>query len=224
MRSGYTAIRTSARLAQANPGHLHADQPPPPARMDTKQSRPTTEAGWDKPQAHGWSTPSTSSKGKEKEVESNQAAAQPAQPTESTESQSSTTPSKPKSRLKARSAALQLSQSAVEQLRFLSSSRGELLRVGVKNKGCSGMSYHLEYVEKPARFDEVVEQDGVKVLVDSKALFSIIGSTMDWVDDRLSSVTLLPLYLSNNVLRSKFVFNNPNVTETCGCGESMSFS
>lgn len=108
MRSGYTAIRTSARLAQANPGHLHADQPPPPARMDTKQSRPTTEAGWDKPQAHGWSTPSTSSKGKEKEVESNQAAAQPAQPTGSTESQSSTTPSKPKSRLKARSAALQL--------------------------------------------------------------------------------------------------------------------
>ncbi|EIM20388.1 hypothetical protein WALSEDRAFT_20842, partial [Wallemia mellicola CBS 633.66] len=79
---------------------------------------------------------------------------------------------------------------------------------GVKNKGCSGMSYHLEYVDKPARFDEVVEQDGVKVLVDSKALFSIIGSTMDWVDDRLSS---------------KFVFNNPNVTETCGCGESMRF-
>lgn len=60
------------------------------------------------------------------------------------------------------------------------------MRVGVKNKGCSGMSYHLEYVDKPARFDEVVEQDGVKVLVDSKALFSIIGSTMDWVDDRLS--------------------------------------
>jgi len=47
------------------------------------------------------------------------------------------------------------------------------------------MSYHLEYVEKPAKFDEVVEQDGVKVLIDSKALFSIIGSEMDWETDRL---------------------------------------
>ena len=47
------------------------------------------------------------------------------------------------------------------------------------------MSYHLEYVEKPGKFDEVVEQDGVRVLIDSKALFSIIGSEMDWVEDRI---------------------------------------
>lgn len=51
------------------------------------------------------------------------------------------------------------------------------------------MSYHLEYVDKPARFDEVVEQDGVKVLIDSKALFSIIGSEMDWKVDRLRYVS-----------------------------------
>jgi hypothetical protein len=55
----------------------------------------------------------------------------------------------------------------------------------VRNKGCAGLSYHLDYVEKPERFDEVVEQDGVKVLIDSKALFSIIGSEMDWKEDAL---------------------------------------
>lgn len=57
----------------------------------------------------------------------------------------------------------------------------------MRNKGCAGMSYHLEYVEKPERFDEIVEQDGVKVIVDSKALFSIIGSEMDWQEDALQA-------------------------------------
>lgn len=61
----------------------------------------------------------------------------------------------------------------------------QLIRIGVRNKGCAGLSYHLEYVEKPGKFDEVVEQDGVKVLIDSKALFSIIGSEMDWHEDAL---------------------------------------
>ena len=61
----------------------------------------------------------------------------------------------------------------------------QLIRVGVRNKGCAGMSYHLEYVDKPGKFDEVVEQDGVRVLIDSKALFSIIGSVMDWKEDPL---------------------------------------
>lgn len=55
------------------------------------------------------------------------------------------------------------------------------------------MSYHLEYVDKPGKFDEVVEQDGVKVLIDSKALFSIVGSVMDWQEDKISA---------------KFVFNS----------------
>lgn len=49
------------------------------------------------------------------------------------------------------------------------------------------MAYHLEYVEKPGKFDEVIEQDGVKVLIDSKALFSIVGSEMDWHEDKISS-------------------------------------
>ncbi|KAI5991439.1 hypothetical protein EDD15DRAFT_2275058 [Pisolithus albus] len=80
------------------------------------------------------------------------------------------------------------------------------IRIGVRNKGCAGLSYHLEYVDKPGKFDEVVEQDGVKVFVDSRALFSIIGSEMDWKEDALSA---------------KFVFNNPNIKDACGCGESF---
>ena len=61
----------------------------------------------------------------------------------------------------------------------------------MRNKGCAGLSYNLEYVEKPGKFDEVVEQDGVRVLIDSKALFSIIGSEMDWTEDALRHVLLL---------------------------------
>lgn len=67
----------------------------------------------------------------------------------------------------------------------------QLIRIGVRNKGCAGMSYHLEYVQKPGKFDEVVEQGGVKVLIDSKALFSIIGSEMDWIEDRIRFVLFL---------------------------------
>lgn len=67
-----------------------------------------------------------------------------------------------------------------------SPSNPQLIRISVKNRGCAGMAYHLEYVPPPgAKFDEVVEQDGVRVLIDSKALFSIIGSEMDWKDDAL---------------------------------------
>jgi len=82
----------------------------------------------------------------------------------------------------------------------------QLIRIGVRNKGCAGLSYHLDYVDKPGKFDEVVAQDDVRVLIDSKALFSIIGSEMDWKEDALSS---------------KFVFKNPNIKDACGCGESF---
>ncbi|PWN22522.1 hypothetical protein BCV69DRAFT_306731, partial [Microstroma glucosiphilum] len=99
---------------------------------------------------------------------------------------------------------------AVERLNELleSDSGPRLIRIGVRNKGCAGMSYHLEYVtpDQAGKFDERVKQDGVEVLIDSKALFSIIGSEMDWQEDKLSA---------------KFVFNNPNVKESCGCGEYM---
>lgn len=107
---------------------------------------------------------------------------------------------KPRPKLRARKAAMKLTPGAVNQLRaMLDQPEPKLIKVGVRNRGCSGLAYHLEYVEKPGMFDEEVEQDGVKVLVDSKALFSIIGSEMDWVEDKLNQ---------------RFVFKNPNISRS----------
>ncbi|OAA80727.1 iron sulfur assembly protein 1 [Akanthomyces lecanii RCEF 1005] len=118
-----------------------------------------------------------------------------------------TKPTRPRSKLRARKAAMKLTPAAVEQLRnMLDQPEPKLIKVGVRNRGCSGLAYHLEYVDKPGAFDETVEQDGVRVLIDSKALFSIIGSEMDWAEDKLSQ---------------RFVFRNPNIKEECGCGESF---
>ncbi|KAI9804809.1 MAG: hypothetical protein M1825_001177 [Sarcosagium campestre] len=114
---------------------------------------------------------------------------------------------KARSKLRPRKAAMTLTSRATDQLRqLLRQPQPRLIRVGVKNRGCSGLAYSLEYVEKAGAFDETVEQDGVKVLIDSKALFSIIGSEMDWVEDKLNK---------------RFVFRNPNIKEQCGCGESF---
>ena len=94
---------------------------------------------------------------------------------------------------------MSLTPTAIDHLReLLAQPEPKLIRVGVKNRGCSGLAYHLEYVDKAGAFDEAVEQDGVKVLIDSKALFSIIGSEMDWVEDKLNR---------------RFVFRNPNISE-----------
>lgn len=93
---------------------------------------------------------------------------------------------------------MNLTPSAVGQLReLLNQPSPKMIKVGVRNRGCSGLAYHLEFVEKPGTFDEEVEQDGVKVIIDSKALFSIIGSEMDWVEDKLNQ---------------RFVFKNPNIS------------
>lgn len=94
----------------------------------------------------------------------------------------------------------------MNRLKAILEERQDLLKISIKKKGCSGQAYSLEYVKQPSKFDELVEQDGVKVLVDSKALFSLIGSEMDYVEDKLSS---------------QFVFHNPNVKEMCGCGQSF---
>ncbi|KAF8633985.1 hypothetical protein AX15_001161 [Amanita polypyramis BW_CC] len=120
-----------------------------------------------------------------------------------------TAPKAERSRPKIRSAkaALTITPAAVNRLRaLLSAPTPQLIRIGVRNKGCAGLSYHLDYVDRPGKFDEVVEQDDVRVLIDSKALFSIIGSEMDWTEDQLSS---------------KFTFKNPNIKDACGCGESF---
>ncbi|KAF2792785.1 hypothetical protein K505DRAFT_307048 [Melanomma pulvis-pyrius CBS 109.77] len=107
-----------------------------------------------------------------------------------------------------RKATIKLSPSAVSHLReLLNQPEPKLIRIGTRAKGCSGLAYHLEYVDKPSMLDEQVEQDGVKVLIDNKALLNIIGSEMDWLEDKLNQ---------------RFVFKNPNITEQCGCGESFS--
>ncbi|KAH3674928.1 hypothetical protein WICMUC_002948 [Wickerhamomyces mucosus] len=121
----------------------------------------------------------------------------------------STLPAKKKSRrtLRPRKALIRLSPNATAHLKaLLDQPEPKLIRIGVKNRGCSGLTYNLEYINEPNKFDEVVEQDGVKVIIDSKALFSIVGSEMDWLDDKLSS---------------RFIFRNPNSKGTCGCGESF---
>jgi iron-sulfur cluster assembly 1 len=123
----------------------------------------------------------------------------PFEPTTSTTTPSTQPRAKPRPKLRARKAAMHLTPRAVEQLRgMLDQPSPKLIKVGVRNRGCSGLAYHLEYVDKPGTFDETVEQDGVKVLIDSKALFSIIGSEMDWVEDKLNQ---------------RFVFKNPNISK-----------
>ena len=80
------------------------------------------------------------------------------------------------------------------------------LRVGVKNGGCAGQEYVLEYAETAGPLDEVVEDKGVTILVDPKAVLFLIGTVVDYDVSRLSA---------------KFVFRNPNETDACGCGESV---
>lgn len=116
-------------------------------------------------------------------------------------------PKKKRRPLRPRKAIISLSPTAIEHLRGLvDQPEAKYIRIGVQNRGCSGLTYHLEYVSEPGKFDESVEQEGVKVFIDSKALFSIVGSEMDWLDDKLSS---------------RFIFKNPNSKGTCGCGESF---
>ncbi|EDO34948.1 predicted protein [Nematostella vectensis] len=108
----------------------------------------------------------------------------------------------------ARKAALTLTPSAVNKVKTLLSSQPDAiaLKVGVRQRGCNGLSYTLEFATEKGKFDELVTQDGVKVLIDSKAQLSLLGTEMDFVEDKLSS---------------EFVFNNPNIKGTCGCGESF---
>ena len=83
------------------------------------------------------------------------------------------------------------------------------VRVGVKNGGCAGMAYTMEYAEKVEPSDEVVEDKGVRVLIDPKAVLFLLGSQMDFKVDRLSA---------------SFAFSNPNETSACGCGESVAIT
>ena len=106
-------------------------------------------------------------------------------------------------------AAIEISDSAAERIKALLASRGkpsEGVRVGVKKGGCSGLSYTIEYADDVKKFEDVVEDKGVKVIIDPKATLYLIGTTMDFVEEKM---------------KSGFVFINPNEKGRCGCGESF---
>ncbi|KAG6360718.1 hypothetical protein INS49_011783 [Diaporthe citri] len=185
---------------------VHETRPPPSLDASSwtsvrEEEAQTSQPGFARPQSSAPATPQPEPTSQSEPAKSATAAsAPPAEP--------SAPKPRPRSKLRApRKAALKLTPAAVDHLRaLLDQPDPKLIKVGVRNRGCSGLAYHLEYIDKPGTFDETVEQDGVKVLIDSKALFSIIGSEMDWVEDKLNQ---------------RFVFRNPNIKEQCGCGESF---
>ena len=106
-------------------------------------------------------------------------------------------------------AVMSLTDSAADRVKQLMATRTEPaigLRIGVRTGGCSGMAYSMEFAQEQEPLDEVVEEKGVKLFVDSKALMFLIGTEMDYVEDKL---------------QSGFVFKNPNEKGRCGCGESF---
>ncbi|AUN30705.1 MULTISPECIES: iron-sulfur cluster assembly accessory protein [Niveispirillum] len=106
--------------------------------------------------------------------------------------------------------ALTLTDAAAERVKELMSRSDKPiigLRVGVKTRGCSGMSYFVEYAEEKKKFEEVVEDKGVTILIDPAATMFLIGSEMDYAEDKF---------------QSGFTFKNPNEKARCGCGESFS--
>jgi iron-sulfur cluster assembly protein len=98
---------------------------------------------------------------------------------------------------------------AAERVKALIDGRGKPtagIRIGVRTKGCSGLSYTLEFADKQEPMDEVIEAEGIKLLVDPKASLFLIGTEMDYEEEKL---------------KSGFVFRNPNEKGRCGCGESF---
>ena len=104
---------------------------------------------------------------------------------------------------------IKLSQNAAERIKVIMSKAEQTtigVRVGVKTGGCAGMSYIMEYAKDIKPNEEVIEDKGVKVLIDPKAIMYLLGTEMDYKREKFSS---------------QFVFKNPNETERCGCGESF---
>lgn len=107
---------------------------------------------------------------------------------------------------------MKLTDAASNRVRALmekSDSTSGGLRIGVKNGGCAGMSYTMDFVENPEPFDEKVEDKGVTVYIESKAVLFLLGTEMDYEVSDLSA---------------GFVFKNPNQTSACGCGESVAIT
>ena len=107
------------------------------------------------------------------------------------------------------SSQITLTNAAVKRVKALMSRADQNvigLRVGVKPTGCSGYSYVVEYASDERPFEDVIEQDGVKIMVDPAAMMFLVGSEMDYVEEKLEA---------------RFVFANPNEKSRCGCGESF---
>ncbi|MCY3981720.1 MAG: iron-sulfur cluster assembly accessory protein [Alphaproteobacteria bacterium] len=104
---------------------------------------------------------------------------------------------------------IRMTDAAAERVRYLMSLSEEPavgLRVGVRSRGCSGLSYSVEYASERKPYEEAIESNGVTVLIDPTAVMFLIGSVMDYQED---------------VFESGFTFENPNAKGTCGCGESF---
>ena len=109
----------------------------------------------------------------------------------------------------ARFQAMTVTEAAADRVKVLLSKRDKPsvgIRVGVRSRGCSGMSYTIEYADEKGRWDEIVEDKGVTILIDPKATMFLIGTEMDYVDGQLEA---------------GFTFKNPNEKGRCGCGESF---
>ena len=83
------------------------------------------------------------------------------------------------------------------------------LRIGIKTAGCSGLQYNVEFAKEQQPFEDAIDVNGVRVLIDPAAVMFLVGTEMDWREDKFNS---------------SFVFNSPNETARCGCGESFSIS
>ena len=104
---------------------------------------------------------------------------------------------------------LTVTPAAAERVKTIMAAKGPAvagLKITVKKGGCAGMEYALSWADAAARFDEVVEQDGARVIIDPAAVLYLLGTEMDWKVDTMSS---------------QFVFHNPNQKSACGCGESV---
>lgn len=108
------------------------------------------------------------------------------------------------------SKAISITDAAAEHVKALLEKRDKPsvgIKVGIRTRGCSGLSYTIEYADEIGKFDEVIEDKGVRVLIDPKAVMFLLGTQMDFVDDKF---------------KSGFTFKNPNAKGECGCGESFS--
>lgn len=123
-----------------------------------------------------------------------------------TSTSASTTPRRPRPQV------LTLTPRAAARVRAIMDAKGEGvagLKIGVKKGGCAGMEYTMDWAPDVGKFDEVVEQDGARVIIDPQAVLYLLGTEMDYKTDKLSA---------------QFVFNNPNQTSACGCGESVNLT